>query len=340
MVGGAIAVGIIGLAFVLSAPLDDSARTSLGTGLITGLIVGIAVAAMQWMVERRREGHEQDIKEQQCATMYEVARSRLGRLIAAQIWTYWQLLLPYVGNVGNVGKPPPLETENPHGDQDEDVRNIQRTLQWLREKMGREMFWWKDTPLLVTADALSFVATDLLERIGFPASHGKGWSPENDPAIQSLQEVRVRTVQRLASIAERLADAGDIHRAFAVDTQVDAFESNQPMTTSTPDLGEFRTRAGVPMIGKRSLSDTQQEVGWLVDQLRPDPVTGNEYGVPVSPQTATALEYRWGRLFKPGENQSTVWDHRFASGSWLRSIFDRASKELPAMFGLKPRDTN
>ena len=79
IVGGAIAVGIIGLAFVLSAPLDDSARTSLGTGLITGLIVGIAVAAIEWMVERRREGHEQDVKEKQRATMYEVARSRLGR---------------------------------------------------------------------------------------------------------------------------------------------------------------------------------------------------------------------------------------------------------------------
>src|SRR6266581_3475027 len=105
IVGGAIAVGIIGLAFVLSAPLNDSARTGLGTGLITGLIVGIAVAAIQWMVERRRVGHEQDIKEQQCATMYEVARSRLGRLIAAHIWTYWQLLLPYVD------KPPLLVTE-------------------------------------------------------------------------------------------------------------------------------------------------------------------------------------------------------------------------------------
>lgn len=89
-VGGAIAVGVAGLVLVLTAPLNDSARTGLGTGLITGLIVGIALAAIQWTVERRRLDHE----DQQHAAMYEVARSRFGTLMAAHIWTYWNLLLP------------------------------------------------------------------------------------------------------------------------------------------------------------------------------------------------------------------------------------------------------
>jgi hypothetical protein len=54
------------------------------------------------------------------------------------------------------------------------------------------------------------------------------------------------------------------------------------MTTYTPDLGEFRTREGVTVVfGKRPLDDARQEVGWLADQLRPDPIKVNEYGNPV-----------------------------------------------------------
>jgi hypothetical protein len=155
--------------------------------------------------------------------MYEVARSRFGTLMAAHIWTYWNLLLPYVEN------PPSLVTENPTGYRDEDIRNIHRALQWLREKMGGDLGWWHDATLLATADALSFVTTDLLERLGFPTTLEEEWSGENDPSIQSLERTRERTVERLAGIAERLADAGDINRAFALDAQMDSFESDQPM---------------------------------------------------------------------------------------------------------------
>jgi hypothetical protein len=81
-VGSAIAVGVSGLALVLSAPLNGSARTGLGLGLITGLIVGVAVAAIQWTVESRRVAGEQQAEDQQHGAMSEVARSRLGTLVA------------------------------------------------------------------------------------------------------------------------------------------------------------------------------------------------------------------------------------------------------------------
>jgi hypothetical protein len=110
------------------------------------------------------------------------------------------------------------------------------------------------------------------------------------------------------------------------------------MTTYTPDLGEFRTGEGEKIFGKRPLNDEQQEVGWLVDQLRPDPVKVNEYGDPTRPSKRGAAEYRWGRLLKPNEDPATAWSQRFASGSWLRRIFDTASRELPVMFGLKASD--
>ena len=162
LLGGAVAVGIIGLALVLSAPLNDSARTGLGAGLITGLIVGIAIAAIQWTIESRRIARQRRTEEQQHAAMYEVALSRLGTLIAAHMWNYWRLLLPFVD------EPPPLVTQDPPGYRDDDVRNTHRALQWLREKIGGDVRWWRDATLLATADGLSFVATDLLERIGFP----------------------------------------------------------------------------------------------------------------------------------------------------------------------------
>jgi hypothetical protein len=201
--------------------------------------------------------------------------------------------------------------------------------------------WVGGMTRLSTADALSFVTTDLLKRLGFPTTLEEEWSGENDPSIQSLERTRERTVERLAGIAERLADAGDINRAFALDAQMDSFESDQPMTTYTPDLGEFRTREGVTVVfSKRPLDDARQEVGWLADQLRPDPIKVNEYGNPVPPGERDASRYRWGLLFKLNEDPATAWNQRFDSGSWLRRIFATASRELPVVFGLKVSDTN
>ena len=91
----------------------------------------------------------------------------LGRSWRLICGTYWQLLLPYVN------EPPALRSDAPPGYGDDDLRNIHRVLQWLREQMGGDLRWWQDATLLVTADALSFVTTDLLERIGFPEVLGR-----------------------------------------------------------------------------------------------------------------------------------------------------------------------
>jgi hypothetical protein len=200
--------------------------------------------------------------------------------------------------------------------------------------MGADLRWWQDTSLLATADALSFVTTDLLERMGFPESLGPESNSEIDPVLESLEQARERTVDRLASIAERLADAGDIERAFALDTKVDAFHSDTGMAAYMPDLGEFKTREDVSLFGPRTLSQVRLEVAWLVDQLRPDRVTVNEYGVPTKLGAPDAAEYRWGPLLGAGDDPSTAWAERFASGSWVRRIFETAAGELPAMFGL------
>jgi hypothetical protein len=156
--GGAVVVGVAGFVLVLSAPFDDSARTGLGSGLITGMIVGLALAAIQWTVERYEEAN----KEVRHATMHQVAVSRIAALVSAHIWNLWNLLLPYVDSK------PPLVTVDPQGYSPDDLRNTQRALQWLRERMGADPPWWRDATLRATADVLSFVSTDLVERTGFP----------------------------------------------------------------------------------------------------------------------------------------------------------------------------
>jgi hypothetical protein len=189
--------------------------------------------------------------------------------------------------------------------------------------------------LVVTADALSVVTIDLLERIGFPYILGKEWSPENDPRLLSLEQARERTVERLTIVAQRLAEAGDVRRALLIDGQVDTFESEDlPMATYTPDLGLLTAKDGTPQL-ERPMADVRQEVSWLVDQLRPDPIAVNEYGTPTTAGAPHPAEYRWGYLFDSGDDTASAWDRRFAEGSWLRRIFDRAEKEIRAIFGLE-----
>ncbi|MEU1284489.1 hypothetical protein [Kitasatospora sp. NPDC005856] len=322
---GTVVVGVVGLGLVLSAPFDDSARIGLGSALITGLIVGIAVAAIERGIESRRVAAERRREEEQREAMFEVARNRLGHLIAAHTWTYWNLLLEYRDDPKFVMKPPT-------GFRNDDVRDVHRTLQWLREIMGADQRWWQDTDLLETADALSFVAVDLLERTGFPET-----LREEDPRLQSLALARERTVERLTGIAQRLAEAGDSQRAFLIDGQLEFFLSpDLPMAIYAPTLDLLETKDGIAWLD-RPLSPMRDEVGWIVDQLRPDPIAVNEYGEPATPGAPNPAEYRWGGLLDDGEEGALAWDQRFSPGSWLRRIFDRAGKDLPARFGLESR---
>jgi hypothetical protein len=184
------------------------------------------------------------------------------------------------------------------------------------------------------------VATDLLERVGFPTSRfGEEWSAENDPHLESLLSARERITNRLAGIAQRLAEAGDIDRAFALDGKVDALSTGRAMSAYMPGMGEFRTREDVVLIGPRSLDWVRDQIAWLVDQVRPSPVLVNEFGRPTSSAAPEPTIYRWGRLLVDSDDPSHAWDQRFAAGSWLRRIFDTASKELPRMFGIEASGT-
>jgi hypothetical protein len=387
------------------------------------MIIGLALAVIERTIDRRQEAREHAREEQLHEAIYEVARKSLGDLIKDFIWTYWYLLLPYLSaNLDGLG----FVTDPPTGFHSDDIRNTHRALQWLRARMGADWGWWRETPLLATVDALSFVTTDLLERLGFPefpeglrrrilegeryqglepaeastATIAEGPEPEELPDMwlpspeaferaiaeypgvdleaetwaylkwartekarleapdvtwlkvieqvhewrlqtaerfQSPQQTRGRVIERLTDIAQRLAEAGDLERAFVLDGQIDTLKSGG-MGIYSPNLGVFRTKDEITHIGPRALSGPRTEVGWLVDQLRADRIDVTEDGTPIKLGAPDPSEYRWGALFEAGDSPSTAWDERFVPDSWIRRTFDRAAKELPVMFGIEPKD--
>ncbi len=327
LVVGALVVGVAGVWLVASAPFDDSARVQLGSGLITGAFVGFAVAAIEWAAERR----EALSKEARHAAMEQAARGRVAVLVSAHIWSFWWLLLPFRDS------PPPLVTDNPQGYGPGDVKSTHRALQWLRERMGADPLWWEDPSLRAAADALLFVSTDLAERMEVVDRADAQGLAGIERSFQSVERVHERTVERLIGIADRLAADGDIERAFALDNQADALQSDSVPVAYVPDLGAFVPLDGRIHVGKRMFSDVRSQVGWLVDQLRADPVTVNEYGVPISPDAPHAAVYRWGPLFGVGDDPSAAWEQRFSSDSWLRRIFETSREELSAIFGVQSR---
>jgi hypothetical protein len=220
----ALAVGLIGVVLILSAPFDAQARSSLGSALITGMVVGLALAAIEYTVETRREA-AQDIREARLSDgMLEVAKSRLSDLVAAHIWTYWWLLLEARKNAQFLSADRP-DRENG------DVARVHAILQWFREKSGAEPQWWKDPALLASIDLVSYITFDLLERSAgeqtINTEEEQGESLENEAdragAEQLLHEERQRVVDRLAGVAQRFAEMGDVARAFALDGQVESF---------------------------------------------------------------------------------------------------------------------
>ncbi|MEV0602157.1 hypothetical protein AB0I82_23005 [Streptomyces sp. NPDC050315] len=332
---GAVVLGVIGLAFVISAPFDDAARTGLGSALLTGLIVSIAVAAIERGIEARRVASERRRDEEQHQAMHEVARNRLGRLIASHAWAYWQLFLPYRDN-------PNFVMKLPTGFGDEDMHEVHRSLHWIREMMGANQRWWQDPTLRETVDALSFIATDLLERTRLPEILMEDEQDEDPEArlsaqqsLQSISVERERTVDRLAGVAQRLAEAGDSQRAFLIDGQVDLLLSpDLPVGIYAPTLEPLETIEGITLFGRRPLSPLRDEVAWIVDQLRPDPITVNEYGAPIASGAPEPAKYRWSHLFDAHDEPEGMWEQRFTQNSWLRRIFARAASELPALYGL------
>jgi hypothetical protein len=317
----ALAVGLIGVGLILSAPFDAQARSSLGSALITGMVVGLALAAIEYTVETRREA-AQDMREaRQSDGMLEVAKSRLSDLIAAHIWTYWWLLLE-ARNDAQFLLPARPDRYN------DDVARVHAILQWFREKSGAEPQWWKDPTLLASIDLVSYITFDLLERsaggqtINTEEQQGESVQTEADRAAaeELLHEERQRVVDRLAGVAQRFAEMGNVPRAFALDGQVEAFVRGK-MPTYAPPPGD--TVPDNPYL---------KELRWLVDQLRDDAIAVNEYGQPVHSPVPDPYAYRWGLLCESTGHAKSLWEQRYDANSWLQRLSVQARTELRARF--------
>jgi hypothetical protein len=330
----AVLLAAAGLALVATAGFDDQTRSDLGSALITGVIVGVAIVFLERSIDDRREQREREHREQQLDGMQAVANSALARLITAHMSTLWFALAPYTEP-----ESPAAPLESPAGYLPDDVNRVHQAVQWLREKMGADPLWWRDERFLVTADAVCFTATDLLEQLGFPDHEGDEQDHETETGLQELYLSRNHTIDQLNGFATLFAEAADVERAVALFGQVDALSLPSSMRVYMPALDFISTvdEDDINWLHPRQLSGVRMEICWLVDQLRPGPaVAVNEWGAPFAPDAPDAAAYRWGLLLEPGEDFETMWNSRFAQGSSLRRIFQTAGSELPELFGLDP----
>lgn len=314
----ALAVGLVGVGLIVFAPFDGQARSSLGSALITGMVVGLALAAIEYTIETRR-GAAEDIREaSQSDGMLEVARSGLGDLIAAHIWVYWLLLVE--------ARNAQLLTAARPGRENDDVARVHAVLQWVREKSGAKPLWWKDPVLLANIDLVSYVTFDLLLRLADEQSMNTadetGAASEDeadrpDP-VELLLEEKHFVVDRLAGMAQRFAELGDVTRALALDRQVEALRRGKMPTYAPP---QSETVPDNPYL---------EELRWLVDQLRDDGIAVNEYGEPVHLPAPDPYAYRWGLLSEPAGEAKSLWEHRYDADSWLERLSEQSRSELSA----------
>jgi hypothetical protein len=201
-------------------------------------------------------------------------------------------------------------------------------------------------PMTVANDTVAYVVTDLLERLRFPELPTPALTLGGDPdepgtadttALDTLDGERQRTRFRIAGVAQRLAEAGDVEDASRIDGQVDALSTGD-MRTYGPVLRPLvieKSEYETEMI-LRNLGWLRREFGWLVDQLRPDDTVApalNEYSEAVARYGIDPTAYRWGRIIDADVDTSAAWDQRFTHDSWLRLIFEKAATELPVMMG-------
>jgi hypothetical protein len=342
-IGAAIMLAAGALALVVSGPWDGQTRVSLGSAVITGLIVGVALALIERSADQRRKVDDREKRER---LFGEAARDAFARLLVGYIEMYWSLLQDYLDDAVLLEEGPQeldeddtqagskeeehIIGEAPSGYENGDTQKVWGALAWSIERSSQDVSWWKDTSLFVKADALAFVATDLLERNAFPRGLGKEWRPDTDSRFQSVAQIEGWEIVWLSNLTQRLLELDDAERAFVLDNQVRVlrFHTVPAYGTGQPNeiIASWKDKWGTARITTSSLvRDVRNVVAWLVDRLRDDAVPVDGQGHPIIP-VGHPVTYRWGPILGDDE-AATAWDRRFMKGSWFRRLLDTANQE-------------
>jgi hypothetical protein len=163
----------------------------------------------------------------------------------------------------------------PSGFRDRDIRELQRTTQWLTDVAEREAGWWRDAIILVRADATVWVASDIMDRLTPPDSNS-----QFENALDTMQSRRGSAIKRLVEIAEQQKLIDDRTSASNTMNIAKRLRTLEPQASYLVDLdGYTRLHDHVEIIG-RPFTWVRGEVSWLVDCLRPDPCELDRFGEP------------------------------------------------------------
>lgn len=312
-------VAILGLVLVATAPLDGSARSNLGSSLLTGVVVGVTLIGFESILDRRRARREERAKEELRNSILEAGRNGLSFLVRAHMETIFMIL----NKRGQSGLHVRAQPANWTGDAD--TRALQRALMWSIEIMRDDAEWWKSEKSLAQADAIYFVASDLIERYQIEIGEGD---------LQSLFEALTRALDRLNGTAQRLSESGDTKDAANLDVLSDSLQFHDT-PSYVPQLSSWGNEYYDEILTTGGLLDRlRKEFSWLTAELRESKIKVDRDGNPLEKNTQASETYRWGVLFSPNETAAEAWEQRFAKGSWFRRVMNTASSQLPKLLGV------
>jgi len=250
-------------------------------------------------------------------------REQLGSMLAGHVWALWTILLDHLDE-------PKWSFGAPSGFLEPDLRQLHRTTQWLVDIADRDVGWWRDVTILVSADATVWVVSDVVDRLTPPDTKEHS---EFEGAMDSRHVRRRTVIERLVEAAKRQDSIAGAGSAAANETKdlVRCLYKCEVRPSYLVDLDAYTRRDDdVEIIGDRPFSYLREAVSWITDYLRPDRLEVDRVGEPVEPNTPPPASYRSSRLLHPQDDPATVWESRFSEGSWFRRVIERGRNEYPS----------
>jgi hypothetical protein len=347
----AVGVGLAaaGIALVLSAPLDDDARSNLGIGLLTGLVVGVSMFALEYVIERRNEAKQQSLRDAEADFL--IGRY-LAELIVDSAQVVWMTLASHDAEPDSAAAHGTLPGFDPTGD----PQRVMTGVHWVADLDRTGGDWFVDLRSIEMADVLvqaglhqlTFVDAELSEsdfdriryRVDQTAARVAGIAAHAGVHGDSLAGRRLLDV---ASNLREGAETGSIQEVVEVDL---------PRVRPTWSIeGDSEIlRVGAEMTA--SVEFISVVVGYSSDILRevlngvpeqrhtsqqaPGELPTGRDLVASQRKDTDIVQHRWSSLVTAAE--AAPWANRFTEGSWFRATLNQAARAVRANYGLSEQD--
>ena len=151
-----LAVALIGVGFIVSAPLDADARNSIGVGLLTGVIVGGALTAVEYALERRGRIEKGQEAERQRRDLIDYANRLLARLVVRHARELYM-------SIYRIDEPDRSSDSLPGFRGREDSQLLVRGVQWVADKDETDPDWYKAPRTIESVDVLLLAGSQMAE---------------------------------------------------------------------------------------------------------------------------------------------------------------------------------